>query len=115
MPEIRTAKAMTRNARISPMKVRQVLELIRGKSAERASVILKFSDKKAAGIILKVLKSAVANAEHNYGMDLDKLYVREAYADKGVVMKRFRPVSMGRAHPYVHRTSHITILLGEHA
>ena len=56
MPEKRTAKAMTRNARISPMKVRQVLELIRGKSAERASVILKFSDKKAAGIILKVLK-----------------------------------------------------------
>ena len=113
MPEIKTATAKTVNARISPYKVRQVLELIRGKSAEKASVILKFSDKKAARIILKVLNSAMANAEHNYGMDLDKLYVHEAFADKGPVMKRFRPVSMGRAHPYVHRTAHITVKLGE--
>ncbi len=113
MAEVKTATAMTRNVRISQYKVRQVLELIRGKSAERAQVILKFSDKKAAGIILKVLNSAMANAEHNYGMDLDKLYVHAAYADKGPVMKRFRPVSMGRAHPYVHRTSHVTITLGE--
>lgn len=113
MAEIKTAKAMTKNARISPYKVRQVLELIRGKSAERAVVILKFSDKKAARIILKVLNSAMANAEHNYGMDLDKLYVHEAYANQGPMMKRFRPVSMGRAHPYVHKTSHVVIALGE--
>ncbi len=113
MAEIKTAKAMTKNARISPYKVRQVLELIRGKTAERAVVILKFSDKKAARIILKVLNSAMANAEHNYGMDLDKLYVREAYANQGPMMKRFRPVSMGRAHPYVHKTSHVVIALGE--
>ncbi|MBQ7155366.1 MAG: 50S ribosomal protein L22 [Synergistaceae bacterium] len=113
MPEIKTATAKTLNARISPYKVRQVLELIRGKTAEKAVVILKFSDKKAARLILKVLNSAMANAEHNYGMDLDKLYVHEAWADHGPMMKRFRPVSMGRAHPYVHRTSHITIKLGE--
>ena len=108
-----TAQARTMNARISPYKVRQVLELIRGKSAADAVVILRFSDKKAARLILKVLNSAVANAEHNYGMDIDKLYVSAAWADHGPMMKRFRPVSMGRAHPYVHRTSHITVQLGE--
>ena len=113
MAEIKLAVAKTKNARISPYKVRQVLALIRGKSAEKAQVILKFSDKKAAGIILKVLNSAMANAEHNYGMDLDKLYVHEAFADQGPVMKRFRPVSMGRAHPYVHKFTHITAKLGE--
>lgn len=113
MAEIKTATAMTRNARISPYKVRQVLELIRGKSAAKAVVILKFSNKRAAGIILKVLNSAMANAEHNYGMDLDKLYVHEAFANQGPMMKRFRPVSMGRAHPYVHKLSHVTITLGE--
>ena len=113
MAEMKTAEAMTKNARISPYKVRQVLELIRGKSAEKAVVILKFSDKRAAGIILKVLNSAMANAEHNYGMDLDKLFVCEAYANQGPMMKRFRPVSMGLAHPYVHKTSHVVIKLGE--
>ena len=113
MAEIKTATAMTKNARISPYKVRQVLELIRGKNAAKAAVILKFSDKRAAGIILKVLNSAMANAEHNYGMDLDKLYVHEAFANQGPMMKRFRPVSMGRAHPYVHKLSHVTITLGE--
>ena len=107
MAEIKTAAAKTKNARISPYKVRQVLALIRGKSAEKAQIILKFSDKKAAALILKVLNSAMANAEHNYGMDLDKLYVHETFADQAPVMKRFRPVSMGRAHPYVHRLSHI--------
>ena len=113
MAEIKTATAKTENARISPYKVRQVLELIRGKSAERAQIILKFSDKKAAGIILKVLNSAMANAEHNYGMDLDKLYIHEVYANQGPMMKRFRPVSMGRAHPYVHKMSHVTVTLCE--
>ncbi len=104
---------MTKNVRISPYKVRQVLELIRGKDASKAQVILKFSDKKAARIILKVLNSALANAEHNYGMNLDKLYIHEAQANQGPMMKRFRPASMGRAHPYVHKTSHVIITLGE--
>ncbi len=113
MADKKIAAAMTKNARISPYKVRQVLELIRGKSAAKAVVMLKFSDKRAAGIILKVLNSAMANAEHNYGMDLDKLFVCEAYANQGAMMKRFRPVSMGRAHPYVHKTSHVVIKLGE--
>ena len=109
----RTATAMTKNVRISPYKVRQVLELIRGKTAERAATVLKFSDKKAARIILKVLNSAMANAEHNYGMDLDKLYVLEAYANQGPMMKRYRPVAKGSAHHYVHKTTHVTVTLSE--
>ncbi|MBQ3626599.1 MAG: 50S ribosomal protein L22 [Synergistaceae bacterium] len=107
------ARAMVRQARISPFKVRQVLALIRGKGAEEALTILKFSPQKAARIVYKVLQSAVANAEHNFGMDMDKLYVQTAFADQGPMMKRFRPVSMGRAHPYVHRTSHVTVCVSE--
>ncbi|MBR1672886.1 MAG: 50S ribosomal protein L22 [Fretibacterium sp.] len=107
------AKAMVRQARISPTKVRQVLTLIRGKGVEEALTILKFSPQRAARIVFKVLQSAVANAEHNFGMDMDKLYVYTAFADQGPMMKRFRPVSMGRAHPYVHRTSHVTVTVSE--
>ena len=107
------AKAMARQVRISPTKIRQVLTLIRGKMAEEALTVLRFSPQKAARIVYKVLQSAVANAEHNYGMDMDKLYVYTAFADQGPVMKRFRPVSMGRAHPYVHRTSHVTVVVSE--
>ena len=108
-----TAKAMARQVRISPMKVRQILPLIRGKDAGEALTILRFSPQKAARIVYKVLQSAVANAEHNYGMDTDKLQVVTAFADQGPSMKRFRPASMGRAHPYVHRTSHVTVTVSE--
>jgi len=107
------AKAMVRQIRVSPDKVRQVLALIRGKKAEEAMTILRFSPQKAARVVYKVLQSAIANAEHNYGMDTDKLHVLTAYADKGPIMKRFRPASMGRAHPYVHRTSHVTVTVAE--
>ncbi|MDR2523633.1 MAG: 50S ribosomal protein L22 [Synergistaceae bacterium] len=107
------AKAMVRKIRISPTKVRQVLALIRGKRAEEAMTILRFSPQKAARVVYKVLQSAIANAEHNYGMDTDKLRVLAACADQGPSMKRFRPASMGRAHPYVHRTSHVTVTVTE--
>ena len=107
------AKAMVRQVRISPTKIRQILALIRGKDAEEAMTILRFSPQKAARIVYKVLQSAVANAEHNFGMDTDKLHVLAAYADQGPSMKRFRPASMGRAHPYVHRTSHVTVSVAE--
>ena len=107
------AKAMVRQVRISPAKVRQVLVLVRGKKAGEAMTILRFSQQKAARIVLKVLQSAIANAEHNYGMDIDKLCIKTAYADQGPFMKRFRPASMGRAHPYVHRTSHVTVTVAE--
>ena len=95
------------------MKVQQVLALIRGKDTSEALTILRFSPQKAARIVYKVLQSAVANAEHNYGMDTDKLQVVTAFADQGPSMKRFRPASMGRAHPYVHRTSHVTVTVSE--
>jgi len=107
------ARAMARQVRISPTKVRQVLALIRGKSADEAITILRFSPQKAARIVSKILQSAIANAEHNYGMDTDKLRVLTAWADQGPSMKRFRPASMGRAHPYVHRTSHVTVTVAE--
>ncbi|MBN1333094.1 MAG: 50S ribosomal protein L22 [Synergistales bacterium] len=107
------AKAVARQVRISPLKVRQVLPLIRGKSVDQAMLILRYNPKKAAKIVAKVLQSAVANAEHNFGMDTEKLSVVSAFADQGPSMKRWRPVSMGRAHPYKHRTTHVTITVAE--
>ncbi len=109
----RTATAHCKNVRISPFKVRQLLELIRGKNAAQALNILKFSNKRAAKFVTNVLKSAIANAEHNFAMDIDKLFIASAFANQATMMKRFRPVSMGRAHPYVHRCSHITISVAE--
>ena len=110
---LKVASAHSKNVRISPQKVRQVLALIRGKSVASALSILKFSNKRAAKFISNVLNSAVANAEHNFAMDIDKLFVASAFANNATMLKRFRPVSMGRAHPYVHRCSHITISVAE--
>ncbi|WP_213692386.1 50S ribosomal protein L22 [Aminiphilus sp.] len=107
------ARAEARQVRISPLKVRQMMQLVHGKSVDKALLALRFTPKKAARIVEKVLKSAVANADHNFGMDVDKLFVVKAVADQGPVMRRFRPVSMGRAHPYRHRTSHITVVVAE--
>ncbi|QTX31522.1 50S ribosomal protein L22 [Aminithiophilus ramosus] len=107
------AKAMAKQVRVSPTKARQVLALIQGKKVDEALISLRFTPNKAATVIEKVLKSAAANAEHNFGMDLDRLFVKLAYSDQGPSMKRFRPVSMGRAHPYRHRTSHITVVVAE--
>ena len=107
------AKAMAWQVRISTTKVRQVLELIRGKKAADAMVILKYTPNRSARYIEKTLKSAVANAEHNLGLDIDKLVVVKATADQGASMKRFRPVSHGRAHAFRHHTSHITVAVAE--
>ena len=107
------AKAMVRQARISPLKVRQMLTLINRKKAGEALLILKFSPQKAARVVYKVLHSAMANAEHNYGMDMDKLVVVNAVADNGPVMKRFRAAAKGSAHPYKHRTTHVTVVVAE--
>ena len=107
------AKAVARQVRISPIKVRRVLALIRGKKVGDAAVVLQYSQQRSAKIVGKVLQSAVANAEHNFGLDTDKLRIITATADQGPVMKRFRPVSMGRAHPYRHRTSHVTVIVAE--
>ncbi|ACZ19411.1 50S ribosomal protein L22 [Thermanaerovibrio acidaminovorans] len=107
------AKAVAKRVRIAASKVRQVLPLIRGREVGEALMILKYTPKKGARVVEKVLKSAVANAEHNYGLDVDKLVVVRASADQGSYMKRFRPVSMGRAHAYRHHTSHITVVVAE--
>ena len=106
-------KATSQQVRISATKVRQVLALIRGKKASDALLVLKYTPNKGARYTEKVLKSAVANAEHNFGLDMDKLVVKEAMADQGSYMKRFRPVSMGRAHAFRHHTCHISVVVGE--
>ena len=97
----------------SANKVRRVLALMRGKNASEALMILKYTPNKPARYAEKVLKSAVANAEHNHGLDMDKLIVKSATADQGTYMKRFRSVSIGRAHAIRHHTCHITVVVSE--
>lgn len=106
-------RAVAKYIRISPRKVRQVVDLIRGKQVGEALAILKFTPQRAADSIAKVVKSAAANAEHNNEMDKDALYVAEAFVDKGPSLKRFKPRAMGRADAMVRRTSHITIVVRE--
>jgi large subunit ribosomal protein L22 len=102
-------KAIARYVRMSPRKVRRVLDQIRGKSYRDALIILEFMPYKACEPIIKVLRSAVANAEHNNGMDPASLVVSEAFADAGPTLKRFRPRAQGRAYQIRKPTCHITI------
>ncbi len=105
--------ATLRYLRMSPTKVRLILDEIRGKKVSEAAAILALSDKAAATPILKLLDSAVANAENNLGMNSDELYVAEIYANQGPTLKRIRPRAMGRATRIRKRTSHVTIILDE--
>ena len=105
------AKAVARFVRVTPSKVRIVLDQIRGKKYEDAVAILKFMPSTATEPILKVLESAGANAENNLGLNKADLIVAETYADGGPTLKRFQPVSKGRAHAIKKRTSHITVIL----
>lgn len=107
------AKAVAKYIRISPRKAAQVADLVRGKSVGEAYAILKFTPNKGAAIIEQVLKSAVANAEHNYNMDVDKLYVSTIFVDQGPSLKRFKPRAKGRADGIMKRTSHITVMVSE--
>jgi len=107
------AKAVARRVRIAPRKARLVIDLIRGKHVNEALSILQLTPKAAAPIIEKVLKSAIANAEHNYDMDAENLYVSKAYVDEGPTLKRYRPRAQGRATQINKRTSHITIVVSE--
>ena len=107
------ARAQAKHIRQSPYKVRRVLDLVRGLPVDEARVVLEFTDRKAAGSIIKVLDSAVANAEHNFALDAEELYVAEAYADEGPTLKRWRPRARGRATKIRKRTSHITIIVAE--
>ncbi|HCP14340.1 MAG TPA: 50S ribosomal protein L22 [Peptococcaceae bacterium] len=107
------AKAIARHVRISPRKARAVIDLIRGKDLREAEAILKFTVHKGTESIGKVLQSAAANAEHNFEMNRDALFVKEAYVDGGPVLKRVMPRAMGRADIIKKRTSHITIVVSE--
>ncbi|MEN6390879.1 MAG: 50S ribosomal protein L22 [Syntrophomonas sp.] len=107
------ARAHARFIRVSPFKARQVADLLRGKDVKEAVGILRYTNKKSAPLINKVLKSAMANAEHNYDMDSDDLYVAEIYINEGPTIKRMQPRAYGRADVRRHRTSHITVVLKE--
>ena len=107
------ARAYLRNARISPRKVQIVLDLIRNKPVDVALATLDLTPKAASPILEKLWKSAMANAENNFSMNKDALYVAECYATPGPIMKRIQPRSHGRAFRIYKRTSHITIVLKE--
>lgn len=107
------AKAVAKFIRISPRKVRQVVNLIRGKGIGEAFAILKFTPNHSSDAIEKALKSAVANAEHNYEMTVDNLFVSEIFVDEGPTLKRFSPRAMGRADAIRKRSSHITVVVSE--
>jgi large subunit ribosomal protein L22 len=107
--EVRGAFARATNVRVTPMKARRVIDLIRNKPAAEALSLLKFAPQAASEPIAKVLASAVANAEHNFQLDPETLVVSRAYVDEGPTMKRFRPRAQGRAYRIRKRTSHITI------
>jgi large subunit ribosomal protein L22 len=107
------AKAAAKTVRIAARKVRLVADLIRGKQVGEAIAILRLTPKAASPVVEKVLKSAIANAEHNYEMDINNLVISEAYVNEGPTLKRFRPRAQGRASAINKRTSHITIVVSE--
>src|SRR5690625_5056685 len=107
------AKAIAKQVRIAPRKVRLVIDLIRGKDVGEAVAILRLTQRGASPVVEKVLKSAIANAEHNYEMDPDNLVVSEAYVNEGATLKRFRPRAQGRASKINKRTSHVTLVVSE--
>ena len=106
-------KAIHRFARMSAFKVRDVTREIQGRPVAAALDIVAFSPKKAAGLVQKALKSAIANAENNHNLRADRLVVKEAVAGEGPTIKRFRPRAQGRATPIMKRTCHITITVAE--
>lgn len=111
--ENKTAKAVAKFVRTSPRKARHAIDLIRGKNVADAFAILKFTPVRSADAIAKVLKSAVANAEHNYEMNTGNLYVRACYVDQGPSLRRVMPRGMGRADVIRRRMSHITVVVAE--
>ncbi|MBI2383644.1 MAG: 50S ribosomal protein L22 [Gammaproteobacteria bacterium] len=106
-------QAVLKFVRLSPQKARLVADQVRGKNVEQALNILKFSNKRAAAVIRKVLESAIANAENNNGADVDELKVREIFVDQGPVLKRIRPRAKGRADRILKPTAHITIRVAD--
>ena len=107
------ARAIVRNVRMTPRKIKLICDLIRGKDAGEAMAIIMNTPKAACEPMEKLLKSAVANAENNHGMNTDKLYVKEVHVGPGPIMKRVMPRAQGRAFRILKRTSHVTLVLGE--
>jgi len=105
--------AKLKGARISAQKARLVADQIRGKQVEEALNILTFSNQKAAAIVKKVLDSAIANAEHNEGADIDELHVSTVFVDEGITLKRIKPRAKGRADRILKRSCHITVQVAE--
>jgi large subunit ribosomal protein L22 len=108
-----STSAKLTNSRLSPQKMRLVADQVRGLPVERALDVLTFSNKKAATVIKKVLESAIANAEHNDGADIDELKISEILVDAGPTMKRLRPRARGRADRIIKRTSHLKVTVTE--
>ena len=106
-------RAVARHVRMSPQKVRLVLDTIKGKPVAEALAILRFMPQKATGPVAKALKSASANAENNFNMDPDELVVVRASADEGRTLKRYRPRARGRANQILKRSSHVTVVVSE--
>lgn len=106
-------KAKLKFARISPQKARLVVDQVRGLPVENALEVLSFSQKKAAAMVKKILDSAIANAEHNEGADIDDLTITKVMVDQAPTMKRIRPRAKGRANRILKRTSHITLFVGD--
>ncbi len=107
------AKAVLNYSRISPRKVAPVLDLIRNKPVDLAGAILKNTPKAASADLQKLLKSAVSNAENNFNMDRNNLYVSQCFVSPGPILKRIRPSSKGRAYRILKRTSHVTLVVKE--
>jgi large subunit ribosomal protein L22 len=107
------AKAIARTVRISPLKVRQVCDLVRGKPVDRALAMLRYMPQKAAFEVSQVIKSAAANAENNFDMSPEDLVVKTIYADEGPTLKRFMPRARGRADRINKRTTHITVVVDD--
>lgn len=103
--------ATARRLRVSPRKARLVVDLVRGRPVGEALDVLSFSTQKSAGLVRKVLESAIANAETNENADVDELKVAEIYVNKGVVMKRIRPRAKGRADRIFKRSCHVTVMV----
>jgi large subunit ribosomal protein L22 len=109
------ALAQARYVRMSPQKVRRVIDLVRGMPADEAVAMLKFAPQAASEPVAKVVASAIANAENNKNLDRRSLVISEAYVDEGPTLKRFRPRAQGRAYRIRKRTSHITVVVQSQA
>ncbi len=111
--QVKTAYAKARTIRVSPQKLNLVAETIRGLKAEKALAELTFSKRRVAKDVKKVLQAAIANAEHNFGLDIDKLVVAEAYVGKAMVMKRWHAAAKGAGHKVLKPFSNLTVVVAE--